>query len=215
MGPQPRVVRMFCEEKGLEIGTVVLSLGAGDALGAPHLARNPLGQVPVLELDSGQCISETLAICEYLEEQAPEPALIGATAEARAEARMWAQRVQLNVCEPMFVGSRQGLMSLQRYRSRGPVSMPMGSGEILEQIARSHLDWLDRQMRGREVLCDRRFTVADALLYCFLDYGIEVGQPLDPAWAHLGAWFERVAKRPSAEASAAVRPDLKQISGSV
>src|SRR5512139_3807550 len=75
MDPYSRLVRMLCDEKEIDMESVVLSVGAGDAIGKPHLARSPLGQVPVLELESGAHISGSMAICEYLEERVPHPAL--------------------------------------------------------------------------------------------------------------------------------------------
>ncbi|MFB0874891.1 MULTISPECIES: glutathione S-transferase family protein [unclassified Sphingobium] len=215
MGPHPRVVRMVCAEKGLTLPAAVVSLGAGDAIRAPHLVRNPLGQVPVLTLDTGQHLSETLAICEYLEERAPTPPLLGTTAPDRAEARMWVQRVQLNISQPLYVGWRQGLMTVPLYRSRGPVAMPPGSGAILSHIARAHLDWLEQEMGDRDFLCGDRFTLGDILLYCFLAFAEEVGQLPDPARRNLRAWFDRIAARPAAIASATVDPDPQAISSAV
>ena len=96
IGPNPHVVRMFMAEKGLTIETQDIDLMAGDNRKEAHLARNPHGQMPTLELDDGSYLSEITAICEYLEETNPKPAMIGSTAEQRAECRMWTRRVDLN-----------------------------------------------------------------------------------------------------------------------
>ena len=106
MGPNPRVVRLFMAEKGIEIPLEVVDLMAGENRKGPHLARNPAGQLPTLELDDGTMLSEITAICEYLEEKHPTPALIGATAEERAATRMWTRRIDLNIVEPMTNGFR-------------------------------------------------------------------------------------------------------------
>lgn len=215
MGPHPRVVRMVCAEKGIALASTAMSLGTGEAIRAPHLARNSLGQVPVLAIETGEHVCETLAICEYLEERAPAPPLLGTTPQARAEARMWVQRVQLNICQPLYSAWRQGLMAVPLYRSRGQVIMPPGSGLILSQIARAHLDWLEHELGDRAFLCGSRFTLGDVLLYCFLAFAEEVGQLPDPGWGNLRSWFERVAARPSATASATVDPDPRAISSAV
>jgi glutathione S-transferase len=215
-GPNPHVVRMFLAEKGVTLPSVVLALGIGDTLSRAHLARNPLGQVPVLELDSGQCISESTAICEYIEELHPKPPLFGATPEERAETRMWARRVDLNICQPIFKGYLFGVAQLRRYRVCSPVPMPPGPGAGLKQLAKNHLQWLDQQVIGRSFLCGDRFSFADVLLFCSLNYGIQVGQLLQPEWEAVRMWFDRVGARESAEISAKSRLDSpKALSGSV
>src|SRR5215472_17775965 len=98
IGPNPQVVRMFLAEKGVKVPTEDVNLMAGENRQAAHLKRNPHGQMPSLELDNGQYVSEILTICEYFEETNPNPPLIGKTPEERAEARMWTRRIDLNIC---------------------------------------------------------------------------------------------------------------------
>src|SRR5512145_1708497 len=100
-GPNPRLVRMFMAEKGIDLPRVQLDIMAGENRGDAYRQRNPFGQLPALELDDGRVISETVVICEYLEEKHPKPPLVGTTAEERAETRMWTRRAVLNVVEPM------------------------------------------------------------------------------------------------------------------
>ena len=104
VGPNPRIVRMFMAEKDISIPKQTVDLRAGENRQAEHLKRNPHGQLPTLELDDGSYLSEITAICEYLEEKKPAPALIGSTPEERAECRMWTRRVDLNICEPLANG---------------------------------------------------------------------------------------------------------------
>jgi glutathione S-transferase len=101
VGPNPRVVRMFMAEKGIEMPKQTVDLRKGENRETEHLKRNPHGQMPTLELDNGNYLSEITAICEYLEEKHPNPPLIGTTPEERAECRMWTRRVDLNICEHM------------------------------------------------------------------------------------------------------------------
>ena len=198
IGPNPRIVRMFMAEKGIEIPKQTVDLRGGENRQDAHLKRNPHGQMPTLELDDGSHLSEITAICEYLEEKQPAPPLIGATAEERAECRMWTRRVDLNICEPLANGYRFG-EGLRFFEKRIPVAAEASPG--LKKIAANRLQWLNAQLAdGRDYLCGKRFTLADIHLYCFLDFGAMVGQPLDPANANIAAWFARVGERPSTKA---------------
>ncbi|HEY5071795.1 MAG TPA: glutathione S-transferase family protein [Caulobacteraceae bacterium] len=199
IGPNPRVVKMFMAEKGLEIPREEVNLMAGENRQAPYVAKNPSGQMPALELEDGFVLAETTAICEYLEELHPDPPLIGSNARERAETRMWVRRIDLNIVEPMANGFRfsQGL-ALFKDRIR---CIPQAADE-LKATARDKLTWLDSQIAGRAFVVGARFTLADILLYAFLDFGAQVGQPLDPQNKNLAAWFERVKARPSAASSA-------------
>jgi glutathione S-transferase len=198
IGPNPRVVKMFIAEKGLDIPRAEIDLLGGENRQPPHLARNPSGQTPTLELDDGTCLAEITAICEYLEERQPDPPLIGATAEERAQTRMWTRRVDIRICEPMTNGFRFG-EGLRLFKDR--VHCVPEASDGLKAIARNGEEWLEAQFKG-PWLCGERFTLADILLFAFLDFGATVGQPLDPKFGKLTGWFERVKARPSAAASA-------------
>lgn len=197
IGPNPRVVRMFMAEKGLKIPSQDVDLMAGDNRKPEHLARNPHGQMPALELDDGSFISEILAICEYLEDTNPTPALVGSNPKEKAEARMWTRRVDLNIVEPLTNGFRFS-QGLRLFKDR-IVTVPEAA-DGLKKIAQDRLTWLNGQMAGRDFLCGKRFTLADVHLFCFLDFGTQVGQPLNPENRNVGAWFERVKGRPSTAA---------------
>jgi glutathione S-transferase len=198
IGPNPRVVRMFLAEKGMTLPLLSVDLIGGENRREPYLSKNPSGQLPCLELDDGSFLAEITAICEYIEEKHPKPALIGSTPEERAATRMWVRRIDLNIVEPMANGFRyaEGL-ALFKDRMR---TIPQAADD-LKAIARDKLAWLDAQIAGRDWIVPNRFTLADVLLYGFVDFGATVGQPLDPAWKNLGAWRDRVAARPSAAAS--------------
>jgi glutathione S-transferase len=144
-------------------------------------------------------LAEILPICEYLEEIHPSPPLIGSNAEERALTRMWARRIDLAIVEPMTNGFRfaEGL-ALFENRVR---CIPQAA-DGLKTIAREKLVWLDGLIEGRKYIVGDRFTLADIHLYAFLDFGGQVGQPLDPDNKNLAAWQARVAERPSVAASA-------------
>jgi glutathione S-transferase len=209
VGPNPRTVRLFLNEKHLAMPFVQVDILAGENRQGPHLARNPMGQLPTLELDNQRCIAEVTAICEYIEDTHPEPPLIGTTPEDRAETRMWTRRLDLNVCETMGNAFRFG-EGLAIFQDRIRCIPEASAG--LKQIAQDTLVKVDAHLTARSYLCGDRFTMADVLLYAFLDFAQGVGQPLDPAKRHLRAWFERVGARPSAAASlnpAAVNAGLR------
>jgi glutathione S-transferase len=198
LGPNPRLVRMFMLEKGIEIATHEIDIMAGENRRPPYTDANPSGQMPCLELDGGAVIAETVAICEYLEDIKPAPPLIGSTAQERAETRMWTWRVELNITEPMANGFRYA-EGLAMFKDRIHV-IPQAADD-LKAIAREKLAWLDGLMNGRDYLAGNRFTLADIVLYSFLDFAAGVGQPRDRALANVEVWFERVNARASAEAS--------------
>jgi len=199
IGPNPRTVRMFAAEKGLDLPLVEVDLMAGENRQAPYQAKNPDGRLPCLELDDGRFLSEIIPICEYLEEKNPSPALIGTTAEERAETRMWVRRIDLNIVEPLTNGFRfaegQGLFANRMHL------IPQAADD-LKAIAQENLAWLDGLMPGREWIAGSRFTLADVFLFAFVDFGKMVGQTIDPKCEWLTAWQERVGARPSAAASA-------------
>ncbi len=199
MGPNPRVVKMFMAEKGLDIPRVEINLMAGENRQDAYKEKNPAGQMPALELDDGVVLAEILPICEYLDEIHPAPPLIGTDPESRAMTRMWTRRIDLNVCEPMANGFRfsNGLRLFEN-RMR---CIPQAADD-LKAIAAEKLTWIDGLIAGRAFIVGDRFTLADVLLYSFLDFGAQVGQPLDPANKNLSAWKARVEERPSVAASA-------------
>jgi glutathione S-transferase len=199
VGPNPRVVKMFMAEKGVDIPRVEVNLMAGENRQGGYLAKNPSGQMPALELDDGVVLAEILPICEYLEETHPTPPLIGGNPEERAVTRMWSRRIDLNICEPMANGFRfsEGLRLFQN-RVR---CIPQAADD-LKAVAREKLKWLDGLIDGRTWIVGDRFTLADILLYSFVDFGGQVGQPLEESNTNLTAWRARVAERPSVTASA-------------
>jgi glutathione S-transferase len=188
---------MFIAEKGIEIPTVEVDIMSGENRKPDYMKVNGMGQMPALVLDDGSPVCEITAICEYLEDTHPQNPLIGATPEERAETRMWARRVDLNILEPMTNGFRFA-EGLAMFKDR--VHTIPQAADDLKATARERLVWLDGQMDGKDFICGDRFTLADILLYCFTSFGAQVGQPIDPTLKNLGGWYERVKARPSANA---------------
>ncbi|HEY8572973.1 glutathione S-transferase family protein [Phenylobacterium sp.] len=193
IGPNPRAVTLFMAEKGIDIPRAEVDLMAGENRREPYLKVNPAGQMPALELDDGTVLTEITAVCEYLEELNPEPVLIGRTAEERARTRMWTRRVDLKVCEPMANGFRfsEGLKLFEGRMRCLPEAAPG-----LKAVAQDGLQWLEANFEG-PYLVGSRFSLADILLFSFLEFGARVGQPLDPGLAKINGWYKRVSERES------------------
>jgi len=197
-GPNPRAMRMFLKEKNLTIPIKEVDLLKAENRRPPYTDRNPGGQIPALELDNGKCIGETVTIWEYLEESHPQPALIGATAEDRAETRQWQRRVEQNITENLYNGFRFS-EGLPLFKDRVPCEPDAAAS--LKRITQARLKWLDDLIEGREFIVPNRFSIADIILYCALDFASGVGQPIDPAHKNIVAWFKRIDERPSAKDS--------------
>lgn len=198
LGPNPRLVRLFLLEKGIEIPAEEIDIRAGENRRAPYTDKNPSGQLPSIELDDGRVLSETVTICEYIEDTHPTPALIGSNPEEKAETRMWVRRVELNITEQLYNGFRFA-EGLAMFKDRVHV-IPQAADD-LKAIVQERLAWLDDLLSGKSWIVGDRFTLADIVLYCALDFGAGIGQTRDPELKNLDAWFGRVAARPSAEQS--------------
>lgn len=199
MGPNPHMVRMFAAEKGLDLPKVDIDLMGGENRRPPYNEGvNVAGQTPALVLDDGTTIAEITVICEYLEEKHPSPPLIGTTPEERAETRMWTRRIDLNICEPLTNGFRAA-EGRRIFESRMKLVGAEGAAE-LKAIAKDRILWLDGQLKGRQFVCGDRFSLADVLLFAFLAFGAQVGQPIPDEAAWVKDWFARVGARPSAAA---------------
>ncbi len=197
IGPNPKVVRMFIAERGITgIPAQTVDLRGGENRQEAYLAKNPAGGLPALQLDDGSYLAEITAVCEYLDEIATSgPSLIGATPQERAETRMWTRRIDLGIIEPLTAGFRyaEGLkMFTTRMRC-----IPQAADD-LKAIAKDKLAWLDGQIAGRQYICGDRYSLADIMLFAFMQFGATVRQPLDPANTNLVAWYDRMAARPSA-----------------
>jgi glutathione S-transferase len=181
--PNPRKLRIYLAEKGLnDLPVKQLDLRAGEQRTPEFLRKNPFAGVPILELDDGTVIVESLAIMEYLEELYPNPPLIGADPVTRALVRMWERRIEIGVYLP---ASRMVL-------SKGEVS------EHARKTLVARLALVNDGIQGREWVAGH-FSIADIMLLIGLDTAHHGGQfTLDPAWTNLSRWYERMKARPSA-----------------
>ncbi len=197
-GPNPRMVRMFLLEKGIELDFVEHDLMGGENRRPPYSDKNPGAQMPALELDDGSVLAETTVICEYLEELNSTPALIGTSEQERAEARMWHRRTEQKITENIYNGFRFS-QGLDIFKDRMRCLPEAADG--LKATAQDGLGWLDESMNGKQYLCGDRVTTGDLALYCCLDFAAGVGQTVSAELSNVTAWFRRMEERPAAAAS--------------
>ena len=198
VGPNPHVVRMYAAECGVALELEEVDLMGGANRQEDYLKLNPSGQLPCLETEAGNLIAEVTAICEYIDEKADGVTLIGTTDEARANTRMWTRRIDLGICEPLANGFRysEGLPIFKDRMTTIPAA-----AEGLKQIAREKMSWLNDQMDdGRPFIGGTAVSLADVVLYCFLNFGKAIGQPYDVELRNLNAWFESMNARETATA---------------
>lgn len=195
MAPNPRRVRIFLAEKGVEVPVVQVDLAKAENRRPEFLARNPMGTLPVLELDDGTCIAETVAICRYFERTQPEPPLMGVGARGEAVVEMWQRRMELEVALPI----------MQVFRNtheffKGRIPQVPEYGELCRRMALKRLAWLDQELAGRPFVAGDHYTIADITALCGIDFGRPTGIRIAPEWKHLARWHEAVGARPSAKA---------------
>lgn len=194
-GMNPRRVRIFLAEKGVEIPTVDIDMAKGENGTPEFLSLNPLGKLPVLILDDGTCLSESIAICRYIEDLHPEPNLLGATPTERAVVEMWNRRVELELVVPM---SAQFTHLSSFYAGRTEQLAAYGA------FARAHalrtLTWLDMELARRTYIASDRYTVADISAQCAVLLGKNTGVPMPEGLQNLARWWGDVSSRPTARA---------------
>lgn len=194
--PNPRRVRMFLAEKGIEVPRVQVDVPAGEHRLPENLEKNPAAAVPFLELDNGDVISETVAISRYFEEQQPVPPLMGTTSEERARVEMWQRRVEHNLNQALghyFHHATDGLGESDRYRNRD-------WGERNAEEALQTMRLLDRQLATHDYIAGDRFSIADITALCAIDFAQAVEIRIPEDCVHLQGWYERVSIRASAAA---------------
>lgn len=194
--PNPRRVRIFLAEKGVQIPVVDLAIVKGEHKAPEHMARNTLGQLPTLELDDGSFLNETVAICRYLESLYPAPPLFGASALETARIDMWTRRVELQLGTPVSMFWRHAHPLLKRL----VVPQYTEFGESNRAHYERALAWLDGELAGKDFIAGEDFTMADICAITLIDFAVWIGLPLPEHLARVNAWHARVSQRPSATA---------------
>jgi len=194
-GMHPRRVRIFLAEKGLSIPRREVD-AAGKANETPAFLRlNPLGKLPVLELDDGTSISESLAICRYLEEFHPNPSLMGRTPRETAQIDMWTLRMEFELSRPI---AQVFLHASEFYRGR--IEQVPQVADHARRQALSTMQWLDGELASRPYIADGAYSMADIVAQCAFVLGKAVGLRIPPEMTHLSRWFAAVTARPTARA---------------
>lgn len=194
--PNPRRVRIFLAEKGVSIPLVDVALMKREHKTPEHLSRNSLGQTPVLELDDGTCISETVSICRYIESVFPAPALFGRDPLEQALVDMWIRRIEFQVMGPAG----------NFWRHAHPFTAAVVNPQFKDfgeanrvGYARSIL-WLDSELEKTPFIAGDTFTIADICALSTVDFATWIGLPLPEEANHVREWHVRVSARSSATA---------------
>ena len=194
--PNPRKVRIFLAEKGVDVPRVDLDLQAGESRTPEFLAKNSLGGTPVLELDDGTILTESTAICRYIEELHPDPPLFGRNALERAQVEMWNRRIEL---ELLNVFGNIAQHTFEFFKTRR-IQVP-AFAEAEQKTAAQKLEWLDGEFAdGRPFATGDRFTMADVTGMCAVMLSGFVGVEVPDSLKNVRGWFERLQGRPSWDA---------------
>lgn len=193
--PNPRRVRIFAAEKGIALPSVEVSIPKREQKAAEFTAKNPRGQTPILELEDGTVIAESVAIMRYLEALHPDPPLFGTSPLEIASIEMWSRRVEMILMPP--VGAVW--VHTHPFTAALPGRNAEWGGANRPRVADA-MRFFDQSLDGRKYLADDGFSAADILLLTTVDFAGFVGLTMPEDCAHLAAWHARVASRPSASA---------------
>lgn len=194
--PNARRVRILMAEKDLDIPTQVVDMMKGENKEPWYLAKNSLGTMPVLELDDGTCITESGAICRYLEEIHPEPNLMGRTALERALVEMWHRRAEIEFLLPII---SIWINTDNMWESRR-TQVPAWAEFVKNQVEQSMI-WLDKELDGKDYLAGADYTVADITAQsAFVMAKAALKMRIPEELTNLNAWWDRVSSRPTARA---------------
>lgn len=193
--PTPRRVRIFLAEKGIVVEYVQVDLAKGENLSTEMRAKNPIGKVPVLELDDGTCIGESDAICLYFEALQPEPALMGVTPIQKGIIAMWQRQIemclfnQIGMCFQHTTGYFKDRMT--------PVPE---FGKVSGIAANKYLEVLEKRLAENEFMAGDKFSIADITALCALDFGRVADVRMTNEQVNLKRWYDQISSRPSAKA---------------
>lgn len=193
--PNPRRVRIFLAEKGIELAETRIDMMKREHKSPEFRAKNSMGQLPALELDDGTVIAETVAICRYFEETNPQPQMFGTTPIEMALVDMWVRRVELTVMMPVGNYWRHA-----HPRTAALLTQFKDFGESNSETFKGAQRYLNRELEGKTWLAGPDYSMADICLLTTVDFAGWIGLPLEQECSHLRAWHERATARPSAGA---------------
>ena len=193
--PNPRRVRVFLAEKGIEVPIVTVDIPSAENRKSPYIDKNPMAGVPMLELDDGTCIAESVAICRYFEALQPDPPLMGTDAADQAVVEMWNRRMEYEIAVPIMNSFRH---TNDFFKGRIPQVPEFGASS--KQGALKRLEWLDGELADREFIAGDSFTIADITALIGIDFGRVSRIGIGEDQLNLKRWHEAVSARPSASA---------------
>lgn len=194
--PNPRRVRMYLAEKGISVELVPVDMGALGHKSEEIAARNPLRRLPVLELDDGSNLSESIAICRYFEELHPDPPLFGRDAREKAFVEMWNRRIELGYLMSVAAAFRHIHPAMKDWE----IPQLPEWGEINKPKAIDFLRFMDRELEGRPFVVGDAFSVADITMFIAFQFMKPARIQCPPELVNVLRWYDSVAARPSAEA---------------
>lgn len=194
--PNARRVRIFLAEKGIDVLKVPVDLGKMDHRTPEFAARNPLQRVPVLELDDGSHLTESVAICRYFEELHPDPPLFGRDARERAFVDMWQRRVELE----LYLAVQAAFRHTHPGMAGHEVPQIPAWGEANRPRALAMMALLDRELARKTFVVGEQFTIADISLMVTLDFLKPAKITMPEDLSNLRRWHGEVSGRPSAAA---------------
>jgi len=196
VAPSARRVRIFAAEKGIKLELEEVDILAGQGRTPEFLAKNSSGGVPLLEFDDGSYLSESVAICRYLEGLRPEPNLFGRDLREQCEIERWNRRMELE----LFAAIGRTMQNTSPI-FQGRFKQFPDYGEAQRAVARDRLARMDRELDGQSFVAGDRFTIADITALCAIDIGHAVANfEIAPEWGNLARWHAAVSSRPSAKA---------------
>ena len=194
--PNARRVRIFIAEKDLQIPMVPIDMISGENWKSEYLAKNSLGRMPLLELDDGTCIAESIAICRYLESEFPSPPLFGSSGLEQAIIEMWQRRMEFLLLNPMINMFRHTHEMWKDRMTQIPQIAEIESEDVKEKMI-----WLDAELKGKQYIAGGDYSVADITAQCAFVMGkAAVGIRIPQELSNLDAWWSRVTTRKSARA---------------
>lgn len=192
--PNPRRVRIFLAEKGIRVPFEELDLMQGELKTPEFTARNPMQRVPVLVLDDGTCLAETVAICRYFEELYPEPALFGRGALGRAQVEMWNRRMELGLLFAVaqvfrHLNPKMAHLEVPQVAAWGEANKP----KVMEQLA-----FLDSHLAGSRFVAGEAYSIADVTALVAIDFMKPAKLAVPEGLGNVARWHREVSARPSA-----------------
>jgi glutathione S-transferase len=194
--PNPRRVRIFLAEKGISVPLVPVDMAALEHKKEAISSRNPLMRLPVLELDDGTILTETIAICRYFEELQPQPMLFGSGALGKAVVEMWQRRVEQNLFGAVAAAFRHIHPAMKEWE----IPQVPEWGEVNKPKAIDFMRILDRELATREFVAGDAYSVADITGLCALDFMKPARIAIPQELTHVLRWHQALKSRPSASA---------------